>query len=102
TIGEQLDEDPVSSVTSPISSFAKYDNFRKYGLRKLNVTSSNNIRLYAEQFGDSKDPTVIFIQEFLQSRLVWAPQLISEQFTKDLHLVFYDARGILDSDKPRD
>ncbi|CAG8440616.1 1924_t:CDS:2 [Ambispora leptoticha] len=102
TISAQFDEDPVSSVTSPINSFAKYDNFRKGGLRKLNVTSSNNIRLYAEQFGDSKDPTVIFISEFMQSRLVWAPQLISKQFTEDLHLVFYDARGILDSDKPRD
>ncbi|CAG8571161.1 5248_t:CDS:2 [Ambispora gerdemannii] len=56
TISAQLDEDPVSAVTS------------------TNVTSGN-IRLYTEEFGDPKNPTVIFISELLQSRLVWEPQL---------------------------
>ncbi|CAG8537307.1 578_t:CDS:1 [Ambispora gerdemannii] len=88
--------------TNPSEHYSLYNSDADYGIRNFTVTGANNVSIFVEEIGDTKNPTVVFIHGFLAFRLIFNPVFKNEFLYKDLHLVRYDSRGTLDSGKPTD
>lgn len=65
------------------------------------IEGAGGVKLFVEEIGDPKNPSVLFIHGYSQCRLSWDRQFTSD-LAKQFHLVRMDIRGHGLSDKPRD